>query len=332
MSPSAASFVFALTCIAIDAFELQEKSVVDVCQKRSNNRLLAWEKCHDIGDSLTNQMQSQRGILSTPVMLRGCQKQWPFQLNAENNQTLVLCIKCRPDAPDPMAIAQHKKHVIWLCDTSEPFSQQADCEGTVSWLGKKSFTETGRGSHATCKIIRKARDFSLKAAGKVADLHHRSLVLQNDTNSIHLSSLPSKLRSATLWEVTISLRMEEKSIKRVFGAVLNSVDVVYQVEFGDISGTSFLYISFTHTRRSCGGLPPLSKMQCIETKHTECDRVTVKMEKCKLNTKLKMQWKSDKSWLDRVDRGSKVACGDRDLMALATRKHRRKNTKAISCK
>ena len=109
MSPIAASFVSALTCIAIDAFELQEKSDVDVCQKRSNSRLLAWEKCHDIGDSLTNPMQSQKGILSTAVMLRRCQKQWPFQLDAENNQTPVLCIKCRPDVPVPMAIDRHKK-------------------------------------------------------------------------------------------------------------------------------------------------------------------------------------------------------------------------------
>ena len=226
----------------------------------------------------------------------------------------------------PWPSTDTKKHVIWLCDTSQPFSQQATCEGTLSWLGKKERTQAGSGFSKTCQKLSERRKNSIKAAGKVSDLHVRSLVLQNETTRLTVSSLPPKLRSATLWEKLALLRMKVKPIKRVFADARNSVDVVYQVEYGDIDGTSFLYTSFTHTRRSGGGLPPLSKMQCIETKHTECDRVTVKMRQDKLNKKLGNHWtgrKADESWIGSADLGSKATCDERDMMALATKRYRR---------
>merc|ERR1712166_688683 len=75
---------------------------------------------------------SERLALRTPVMLASCKKSWPFQLQG-SDKTITACVQCKPDAPLPLAIAKHRKQLIWACDATR-FRDKALCETALSWM------------------------------------------------------------------------------------------------------------------------------------------------------------------------------------------------------
>ena len=72
-------------------------------------------------------------MVRTPAKLDFCKRTWPFQ-DKKTHKNVQMCVKCKADAPLPLAIALNGKRLIWICNANR-FTKKEGCENWLSWLG-----------------------------------------------------------------------------------------------------------------------------------------------------------------------------------------------------
>jgi len=209
-------------------------------------------------------------VLSTPVMLASCEKSWPFQIKGKD-KTVHACVKCRPDAPLPLAIGKHGKRLIWACNANK-FKKRALCEKSLSWLdppNKKAnqrISETGSSAKKTCYILGSLTDYNNEAA-KVYFKHSQDLKLST-TAELTSVLLYSKSRQNNGLQQFKTFSGDVKYPGSPFGRTIIVVEKTIHVTKNSYK-TSTVFTVLSHSVRACGNIPK-QPLQCLDTKQSKC--------------------------------------------------------------
>merc|ERR1740117_1468483 len=175
--------------------------------------------------------------ITTPILLQGCKKPWTFQ---DSNGTMInACIKCRPDAPSPVVIANQGKKLVWVCDASK-FISKSMCMRSLSWLGKGT-TTSGISARLTCRTLR-----GLVKNEKRAKRFHKL-----EQNRLEQPTLPSRAKSRV---ILITSRSFFRSVKGQEGSTRFSRTVhgvVNEIRFAQYDRESVkLFVMASNTMRA----------------------------------------------------------------------------------
>ena len=192
--------------------------------------------------------------LHTPLLLASCKKSWPFQIGEIGKTIIHACVKCKPGAPLPLAIAKHGQQIIWACDANK-FRKKEICEESLSWLGTK-ITVTSDSAKQTCEtligLVRKNNQ-----AAESFSKHSQGLKFGK--------TLPTSKKE---YANGVSTKLLFNNERTFIGYTRLTVQRTVSVGFNEIHSSNG-FIEVSHSVRACGRIPG-QPLQCLDQKRSEC--------------------------------------------------------------
>merc|ERR1712166_154251 len=217
---------------------------------------------------------SETLALRTPIMLASCEKSWKFQLQG-SDKTITACVQCKLDAPLPLAIAKHRKRLIWACDATR-YDNTTLCEKVLSWLDppnmkrsandkqRQKMSYTGMSAYDTCKVLGSLIKKNVEAAKKYSG--HNNLTLATDAEVTIESLYTSSVSTATL-KPNADLKTLPANGDPLGSTKMEVERSVHVSKRGN--GKSQVFTVLSHTVMACGYIPG-QPLQCVKIKSSQC--------------------------------------------------------------